>query len=132
WLGKHGKREAVAFDITSISSYSDGMSDGEWGRDRDGKALPQMNLGLAVNCGSGVPVSYRTCPGSIPDAAVLKRLVAEFSSQCVLSEMILDRGFHSEANLKAVEQSNGKSVLTEISKKQREVMKEFGLTPPVL
>jgi len=31
WLRKHGKREAVAFDITSISSYSDGMSDVEWG-----------------------------------------------------------------------------------------------------
>ncbi len=100
WLRKHGKRKAIAFDITSISSYSDGMSDVEWGYNRDGEALPQINLGLAVNCESVLPVSYRTYPGSIPDVKVLKRLIDDFSSQCELDEIVLDRGFHSEGNLK--------------------------------
>lgn len=113
WLRKHGKRKAVAFDITSISSYSDGMSDVEWGHNRDGEALPQINLGLAVNCESGIPVSYRTYPGSIPDVSVLKRLVAEFSTQCVLSEMILDRGFHSAANLRDLREA-GVDVLVSV------------------
>lgn len=105
WLRKHGKRKALAFDITSISSYSDGMFDVEWGHNRDGETLPQINLGLAVNCESGVPVSYRTYPGSIPDVKVLKRLVKDFSEQCVLSEIILDRGFHSSENLRTLRET---------------------------
>ena len=99
WLRRHGKREALAFDITSISSYSDGMSDVEWGYNRDGESLPQINLGVAVNCASGLPVSFRTYPGSVPDVKVLERLVEEFASQCRLREFILDRGFFSVRNI---------------------------------
>ena len=110
WLRRHGKRKAIAFDITSISSHSDGISDVEWGYNRDREALPQINLGLAVNCESALPVSYRTYPGSIPDVKVLKRLIDDFSSQCKVSEMILDRGFYSESNLKAL-RGNGVDIL---------------------
>jgi len=113
WLRKHGRRKAIAFDITSISSYSDGMSNVEWGYNRDGETLPQINLGLAVNCESALPVSYRTYPGSIPDVKVLKRLIDDFSSQCELSEIVLDRGFHSESNLKAL-RGNGVDILISV------------------
>ena len=113
WLRRHGRRKAIAFDITSISSYSDGISDVEWGYNRDGEPLPQINLGLAVNCESAIPVSYRTYPGSLPDVKVLKRLVDDFSSQCKLSEIVLDRGFHSEGNLKAL-RGHGVDVLISV------------------
>jgi hypothetical protein len=100
WLRRHGGRKAVAFDITSISSYSDGMDSVEWGYNRDGERLPQVNMGLAVNCESGVPVAYRLFPGSLPDVRTLTRLVDEFKSQVKLEELVLDRGFHSEMNIK--------------------------------
>ena len=99
WLQRHGNRKAVAFDITSISSYANELADVEWGHNRDCESLPQINIGLAVNCASGLPVSYRVFPGSIPDVKVIKRLVDEFSSQVKLSELILDRGFFSLRNI---------------------------------
>ena len=45
WMGKRKKGEYIAYDVTSVSTYSGGISEAEWGYNRDKEKLPQINLG---------------------------------------------------------------------------------------
>ena len=44
WGVYRSEQEYLALDITSISSYSQFIGDVEWGYNRDGENLPQINL----------------------------------------------------------------------------------------
>ena len=46
WIQRHAGADAVLYDITSVSSHSRFIDLCEWGYNRDGEALPQINLGL--------------------------------------------------------------------------------------
>ncbi len=46
WM-KHKKyEEYVAYDVTSVSSYSKNITELEWGYNRDKEKLPQINIGM--------------------------------------------------------------------------------------
>jgi transposase len=96
-----GEDETLIFDITSLSSASRNIDWLEWGYNRDGLDLPQVNLGLVLSLNSHLPLYFKLFPGSISDVVTLKNLVAEVKSfgiaKCLF---ILDRGFYSENNIK--------------------------------
>ncbi len=47
WIARYGhSSQAAVFDITSLSSYSELSDFVEWGYNRDGENLPQINLGM--------------------------------------------------------------------------------------
>ena len=100
WIKRQKPIEAVYYDITSISSYSTKIDFIEWGYNRDRESLPQINMGVVCDMKSGLPVYYRTHPGSIVDVTTLRNCVKylqAYSLQDVI--MILDRGFFSTANI---------------------------------
>jgi len=101
WARRHGAGGNVAFDITSISSHANFQGFQEFGHNRDGESLPQVNVGLALNVGSGLPLGYRLYPGSVPDVATLKGLLAYLKKDLMadVDRLVLDRGFHSLKNL---------------------------------
>ena len=66
----------MAYDVTSVSSYSKGIEDLEWGYNRDKEKLPQVNMGLYYGEECGLPLYYRVYPGSISDKAHLKYMTA--------------------------------------------------------
>lgn len=102
-----GKRrldqEFWAYDITSISSYSQRLKQVQWGHNKEGDRLPQLNLALVFGETSGLPFYYRKLSGNIPDVKTLKVLLRELD---VLGyskvKLVMDRGFYSEANLNAL------------------------------
>ena len=101
WVEKQGDLRGIFFDITSLSSYSKLIEEIEWGYNRDGDNLPQVNLGMIVGQPSELPLAYRVYPGSIADVTTLKnilRLMAEWGVKDVT--VVLDRGFYSAANLR--------------------------------
>lgn len=93
--------KAIIFDITSLSSYSRINDFVEWGYNRDGEKLPQVNLGVIFVRPLDLPLAYRVYPGSIPDVSTLYG-ITEFIKSLGIDEMlfVLDRGFFSERNLK--------------------------------
>lgn len=103
WIGRHGGGRTVICDTTSISTYSKLLEQAEWGYNRDGEDLPQINLCLAVNRDSRMPVWYRSLPGSIPDVRSLA-LTAEFLADFGMGDfsVSLDRGFFSNGNLRGL------------------------------
>lgn len=90
----------LVYDITSISSYSQLIKHLEWGYNRDGLALPQINMSLVVDKEKEIPIMYDLYPGSIVDVSTLTNTIKKLQS-CGIQDyiMILDRGFFSTPNL---------------------------------
>ena len=98
---------ALIYDITSLSSYSDLISLLEYGYNRDGMALPQLNLSMTVDKKMGIPVMYDIYPGSIVDVSTLKNTIKKVE-YCGVHNfvLILDRGFFSTPNISELLGSN--------------------------
>jgi len=103
WAKIHQDSEYIVFDLTSFSSYAKKLEGLEWGYNRDGEALPQVNLGLLYGEPSALPLYYSVYPGSIPDVRTLQNMV-EMLEWLELSKalFVLDRGFFSSYNLKTM------------------------------
>lgn len=94
------KEEALVYDITSLSSYSRNLEWLEYGYNRDGMDLPQVNLGLVVSLETGMPLLIKLFPGSMTDVVTLHNLAEEARSIGIADCMfIIDRGFYSEGNI---------------------------------
>jgi len=96
----------LLYDISSLSSYSSGIGILEWGYNRDGDALPQVNISLVVDRQEGVPVMYEVYPGSIVDVSTLSntlRMLKEYGVKDCM--MVLDRGFFSTSNIVRLQDS---------------------------
>lgn len=95
-----GEDETLIFDITSLSSASRNIDWLEYGYNRDGLDLPQVNLGLVLSLHRHIPLYFKLFPGSINDVVTLKNLVAEIKAFGITKSLfILDRGFYSESNI---------------------------------
>jgi len=96
-------KEFWAYDITSISSYSESLSQVQWGNNKEDDRLPQLNLALVFGETSNLPFYYRKLAGNIPDSKTLKTLLNELD---VLGfskvKLVMDRGFYSEGNINAL------------------------------
>lgn len=101
WIYAREKEEYLAYDITSISSYSTGNDNVEWGYNRDEEALPQVNMGMIFGESTKIPVYYNVYPGSIPDKCYLDYMLRD-SEEIGLkySKFVMDKGFFTEHNLK--------------------------------
>jgi transposase len=100
WAALARRKEYVAYDVTSFSSYAKGIEDMEWGYNRDGDRLPQINLAMYVGQESQLPVFYTTYPGSIVDMAHLPYMM-ELNKELGVDGVcfVMDRGFASTRNL---------------------------------
>lgn len=92
--------EFLAYDVTSISSYSNGIESLEWGYNRDKENLPQLNMGMYYGESSALPLYYRLYPGSIPDKSHLRYMAEDTGIiSCKKTKFVMDRGFYSADNL---------------------------------
>lgn len=102
-----GEDETLIFDITSFSSASKNIDWLEWGYNRDGLDMPQVNLGLVLSLHRHLPLFFKLFPGSINDVITLKNLVSDVKSFGIQKSLyILDRGFYSENNIKELSDEN--------------------------
>ena len=100
WAKHRAELEYIAFDITSISSYSQLIEAVEYGYNRDGEDLPQINLGMLFGQTSLLPVFYTVYQGSIRDVATLHNMIA-FAEHLDLRKVryVMDKGFFSTRNV---------------------------------
>jgi transposase len=106
------EKEYWAFDITTISSYSEVLSQVKNGKNKEHDRLPQINLALLFGEQSGLPFYYRKLPGNITDVKTVKQMVHEFDVMGYKKvNVILDRGFYSKANIDALYKAHQKFVI---------------------
>lgn len=103
WIKQLGAPSSLIFDTTSVSSYSEQLDFAEWGYNRDGEQLPQINLSLVSSRETSLPLYYRILPGSIPDVSSLK-VTVELLRELGIRDYVtsLDRGFYSTSNIRTM------------------------------
>lgn len=107
------EKEFLAYDSTSISSYSDHLKQVRFGKNKDYDPLPQINLLLLFGVDSGLPFYYRKLAGNIPDVKTLNELIKELE---VLGynklKLVLDRGFYSADNVNGLYKDHHKFLIS--------------------
>ena len=94
------EKEFLAYDTTSVSSYSKCLRQVRYGRNKDHDNLPQINLALLFGQKSRLPFYYRKLAGNIPDVKTLKKLLADINTLGYEKfKVVLDRGFFSASNI---------------------------------
>ncbi len=97
------EKEFWAYDITSISSYSECLRQVQYGRNKEHDTLPQLNLALVFGETSNLPFYYRKLAGNIPDSKTIKNLLANLDILGFSKvKLVMDRGFYSEDNINAL------------------------------
>jgi transposase len=101
WGKYRSEKEYLALDITSVSSYSEMIDAVEWGYNRDGEKLPQVNLCMLLGEQSRLPVFQSLYNGSIKDVNTLKSMLSlAFHIQGHRLTLVMDKGFFSKNNVK--------------------------------
>jgi transposase len=99
---RRSEGEYWAYDTTSISSYSEQLSQAQYGLNKEDDNLPQINLALLFGEDSNLPFYYRKLAGNIPDVKTLKELLEQMREIGFSKvKLVMDRGFYSESNVNA-------------------------------
>ena len=97
---RRAEQEYWAYDTTSISSYSETLKQAQYGFNKEGDNLPQINLALVFGEQSGLPFYYRKLAGNIPDVKTAKTLLADLEHLGLEKvKLVMDRGFYSAGNI---------------------------------
>lgn len=100
WGNVRAEQEYIAFDITSISSYSKLIEYVEMGYNRDSEDLPQINLGMLFGETSLLPIYYNIYPGSIRDVSTLANMLELLKFLDMKGiKFVMDKGFFSTSNI---------------------------------
>ncbi|MDR0696851.1 MAG: hypothetical protein LBF68_04860 [Christensenellaceae bacterium] len=67
WAKYRSENEYLALDITSISTYSGNIDDAEYGINKDGDHLKQINMCLLIGGESQIPIYQTAYSGRIKD-----------------------------------------------------------------
>lgn len=101
WYTANKESEYLALDITSTSSYSNLIDDVEWGYNRDGEKLPQINTCMLMGENTRLPLYQSQFSGSQKDVRTLSPILKQFEaitgSRAIL--IVLDKGFFSARNI---------------------------------
>lgn len=100
WVKINLTSSYIAYDVTSFSCYGKEVTDAEWGYNRDGEKLPQINMSCYLLHESGLPVFYVTYPGSIVDKSHLPYMMA-YNDELQIKDVVfvMDRGFCTTTNI---------------------------------
>lgn len=127
WTKQLNPDQGVYYDITSVSSYSTNIDFIEWGYNRDGEDLAQINIGLVCCQKQSLPFFYTLLPGSIVDVSTIRNLL-KYLKILKLKEIlhIQDKGFCSVSNILDMHKSKMQFVqpLSFSMKKVKDLVKE--------
>jgi len=113
WIHARNPNEYIAYDVTSISSYSQRIENLEYGYNRDGDNLPQINMAMYYGEQSQLPLYYNVYPGSITDKTHLSTMVQDNEViGCKKTKYILDRGFFSAENVERLAKAGCRFVMS--------------------
>jgi transposase len=121
--------EYWAYDTTSLSSYSKTLKQVQYGKNKEGNRLPQINLALVFGQNSGLPFYYRKLAGNIPDVSTVRNLLADFETLGFEKvKLVMDRGFYSATNINGLMKEHLKfivAVQTSLSFVRKEIDKVY-------
>ena len=94
-----------ALDSTSVSTYSELIEYAEWGYNKQGEALPQVNLTTITDVNTGRVIYAKEVPGSIPDVTSFAQSYRHVLNKVLPADrvyLVMDRGYESYDNMIAM------------------------------
>src|SRR3989338_3271708 len=92
--------EGYFFDVTNVYFYGTECTLAKKGYNKEGGKKPQVQIGLAVTEGGGIPIFHKTFEGNIFDAKILQDILVSFHDFDIGNIfMIWDRSVSSEKNI---------------------------------
>ena len=101
------KSPVLAFDSTTISTYSENQSDARRGFNKDGDGLNTIKLLTLYSVKSREPVAFAKQPGNVPDVISIENALTQL--KCLNLEkplIVTDNGYYSEKNMMEFAQRN--------------------------
>jgi len=101
WYLRVREKEFVALDITSVSSYSEQIDMLEWGYNRDGEDLRQVNICMLYGEMTMMPIYQKIFSGSLNDVTTLDTTLDEFEAITGTRDimLVMDKGFYKIKNI---------------------------------
>jgi len=123
WIKYRSEKEYIVYDVSSISTYSNNIDIAEWGYNRDGETLPQINLGMYYGVTSNMPVYYALYSGSIIDKVYLEYMMTNARAFGINNVcFVIDRGFVTKDNFIYMHNNNF-SFITALPKQRLEALR---------
>ena len=97
---RRAELEYWAYDITSVSSYSECLKQIRYGYNKEQDHLAQLNLALVFGQESSLPFYYRKLPGNVTDVKTVRNMLADMDFLNLKKvHLVMDRGFYSTDNI---------------------------------
>jgi hypothetical protein len=94
------KSPVLAFDSTTISTYSENQSEARKGFNKDGDGLNIIKLLTLYSVESREPIAFAKQPGNIPDVISIENTLAQLKCFDVKNPLIVtDNGYYSQKNM---------------------------------
>jgi hypothetical protein len=96
-------RAVLAYDSTTISTYSENQIEARYGYNKDENGLKTIKLLTLYSIETRQPVAFTKQPGNIPDVIGIDNALRQLSALGLRNaEIITDNGYYSEHNLAAL------------------------------
>jgi len=106
-------KEFWAYDTTYISSYSELLSQVQYGHNKEHDPLAQLNLAIIFGADSNLPFYYRKLAGNIPDSKTIRHLLSDLDQLGFEKvKLVMDRGFYSQENINSLYHDHRKFLLS--------------------
>ena len=98
----HGlsEKDAVAYDSTTISTWSEGQIEARHGFNKAGDGLRTIKFLSLYSIDTRQPIAYTKLPGNLPDVVTVKNAITQMNALGLkTTELVTDNGYHSQQNL---------------------------------
>ncbi len=95
-----GKSPVLAFDSTTISTYSENQAEARRGFNKDGDGLNTIKLLTLYSVKAREPLAFAKQPGNVPDVISIENALAQL--KCLNLEhplIVTDNGYYSQKNM---------------------------------
>jgi len=97
------ERAVLAYDSTTISTYSENQIEARYGYNKDEDGLKTIKLLTLYSIETRQPVAFTKQPGNLPDVITIENALKQLSALGLGdAEIITDNGYHSGDNLAAL------------------------------
>ena len=91
---------AIAFDSTTISTYSESQAEARYGHNKSGDGLKTIKYLSLYSVDTRQPIAFTKQPGNLPDVITIGNALSQLMALGVKkAEVVTDNGYYSEKNL---------------------------------
>ena len=93
-------RDSIAYDSTTISTYSDSLSQARYGYNKEHDGLPTIKVLTLYSLNTEQPFAYWAQPGNIPDSICVENALKQLDFLDIDKPMVVtDNGFCTQENI---------------------------------